>query len=172
MSKVKTSEILTLLKDHRFDEIIDRVQDINQPIDDIRGYTALMYATAYGDEEAIKFLLGNGANPFKEDDYGNSAFSIAFRQELEDIAKEFVLSKANLDTLAKEHNNLAIALCNQDKGNFSYYVASHICTNDSELRTFLGFDNEGAKRCFTYAKDYYELLGDDGTSLLQTYEIE
>jgi ankyrin repeat protein len=167
---MKTSELLRLLKNQKFNDIKKQLTSIDESID-ARGYTILMYATAHRDEEAIKFFLNNGANPFKTDNYGNSAFSIAFSQEMESVAKEFVQVKViSNKKLSEIDTDLIKSLQSQEKGEFAYYIASHICTKNSDLRDSLGISTEGAKTCYNQAKDYYGVLGEDYTSLLGAYE--
>ena len=49
------------------------MEDVNQLLDS-RGYTALMRAVLNYDEEKIDDLLKKGADPFKTNKYGSSAF--------------------------------------------------------------------------------------------------
>ena len=173
MSESKLDEILDLLKDHSYEVINEKFLDIDEP-KDIIGYTALMYAVAYCDKDAINFLLNKGANPFKQDIYGHSALSIAFRQGMEDVARDFVLDKCDkcdFKKLIQTYNELILILGDLKQGNFAYYIASHIYTEDRKLRDFLGFDLSGAKQCFYHAMGYYEDIGEDASPLLSYRQI-
>ena len=168
----KTSEIIELLKTNSYKDIPSKLENIDDPLN-ATGRIALMYATAYREEEAIRFLLENGANAFKENKYGDSAFSIAFEQEMEDIAREFIHDKFKNSkmSLTEDNNELSMILSDINKGKFAYFVASHICATDSKLRDFLGLDSEGARSIYASARIYYQMIGEDDTRLLGCYRI-
>jgi len=65
-------------------------QDIEETSKD--GYTALIYATAKGHEDVVKYLIQQGANTNAVDDIGTSVLSFALKKEEYSIAS--MLKKA------------------------------------------------------------------------------
>jgi ankyrin repeat protein len=58
-----------------------------------RGWTPLMYAALYGDEETVRYLLGKSANPNAQNDDGGTALMYA----ADDEAKTRVLLEGGAD---------------------------------------------------------------------------
>lgn len=161
--KIDAAKELEILLTETHTKCYNTVFDINQKNE--MGKTILMYATIYQSIECIKMLLRYGANPFLTCDFNYSAFYHALRNGDEYIAKKFI-KKLGIKKLKKFPQLLFRLYSQEEKGEFSYFIASNICKNDCILKEILGFDNASACICFNAAKEFYEMLGKDGHELL------
>ncbi|MEH7495552.1 ankyrin repeat domain-containing protein, partial [Neobacillus niacini] len=78
-------EMMELLLDHGADPNLG-LQEIN--------LTPLMIAAKHGDSESVKILLKYKTNPNLQDDFGNTALSIAYSLGFEDVANTLILGGA------------------------------------------------------------------------------
>jgi hypothetical protein len=78
-------EMMELLLDHGADPDLGML-NIN--------LTPIMIAAKSGDAESVKILLNYNANPNLQDDFGNTALSIAYSLGFEDVANTLILGGA------------------------------------------------------------------------------
>ena len=135
------------------------MEDVNQPLDSL-GYTALMYAVIDYDVKKIDDLLEKGADPFKTNKYGGSAFSMTFKYEepfcrLINEARKFLNHKRPENKLKTILNSL------EDDIDFAKFVAIDMIKNEYGMRDFIDYDEEGWKSCFYETKEYCECEGVD-----------
>lgn len=150
-----------IIKHFNFEMLIKFFPEIDKP--DELGKTLLMYAAEAHDTKIAEKLLEKGADPFKTDNSSNSALSIAFRNNYENLAKQFLekkladvntSSKHEIQQIKKELNKI-----NPEKeaSKLSHYIVEHIKTQD--FSEFLGLNNKAVEMCYAEAKNYCDILG-------------
>ena len=145
---------------------IDKITVLAKELNNANVIDELIKATTFPeDKNQIEKLIKLGANPFKWDEFGNSAFSTSLLNNNQAIAKYYLSSKfpEKWQFIEKEINN--------DEKAFCKYIASHIATKDSELRDLLGYNTQAAKICFAEASSYYDVIGEDSSNLFAYYEL-
>ena len=125
-------------------------------------YNELIKHTAYpSDYDAIVDLINKGVNPFECDQFGNSAFSVALRDELLDLAKMFI-KMGNID------------LYNESVGtdnHFVLYIGHSLLIPDSLFLQVSGFDDQARQTCFCEVLDSCARLDEDTSALLNLYNL-
>lgn len=129
------------------------------------GYTKLMYATTYHENQKALKLLDQGANPFKISEFNDSAFFIALRKTNIELVKKFI-QKQNL-SLSLEISKF---LKDANEGELYYRIASDMINEPYELRTQLGLEKT-AHVCFAYATQACETLGVDTSDLFEEIDF-
>jgi len=167
--------VKSLINQDRFDELIKEVGSKSDGIDsqDSMGNTLLMHAVTHQKPLLIEKLLAQHADPFKSDEFGNTAFSIAIRTGQENCVKMFLKTKIKDIEKSPELSQYlpALVYAPQKEKDIDYYIASHICLKESTLRDLLSMDEQSAKICFADASSRCEVLGVDASSLLGMYEL-
>lgn len=134
------------------------MEDVNRPLDSL-GFTALMYAVSNCDEEKIDNLLEKGADPFKTNKYGDSAFSMVFKYELFcnpiNKARKFLAHKRPEGKLKTVLDSL------ENDVEFAKFVATDMIKNEYGLRDLVDYDEDGWKECFYETKEYCHNEGMD-----------
>jgi len=169
---MKVKDFLPLIKEDNAEGIKEKIKekDFDVNSQDNIGYTLLMYAVSYHCPKTIKVLLSLEANPFLTNESGRSAFSIALRENNEDLAAQFL--KLKEEELTKAELSLSKYLDSEEEGGIFYFIASNIGQKSSTLKELLGFDSDAAQICFVEAVRDYEALGKDSSELLKGNGLE
>lgn len=137
----KVSLRCILVKRGNIDKILSMFPEYKKDIDhfDSVGESLLMYATSIGKQDVVTKLLNLGANPFKGNKYGYTAFSMALGNGYEDLAKKFILNKIFEFELTKYSN-------------FGDYIVSQISNKD--LQKYLGLSSREVRTCLEQIQYY------------------
>jgi Ankyrin repeats (3 copies) len=98
---VLSPNVIDLLCSDNVQIIKTMLNETNIDIQDKRGYTALMYAVSYDSNDTVRYLLTQGANPFKNSNYNESACSIALREYHIHYVNDFVQGRFIKDQIEK-----------------------------------------------------------------------
>jgi hypothetical protein len=117
----------------------------------------------------------NVPDPFLYDEYGNSEFSFAIFEGRVALAKQYISEKLKVTNDDQNEYEDIRHLLDLPKPEFYWFIAQNICNKEStsSLNKFLGLQcgDNGAKTLFAEARESYEMLGLDGTDLLDYYLI-
>lgn len=112
--------------------------------------------------EIERLVKDEGCNPFRTNEYGNSAFSTSLRDGNWQLAEWFIqTTKSELYNTLKER-------CH-DGESFCYLICSEILDKNSPLASGLNFDKKDCLTCFSEAIQCYEYLGGDSCNLYDFY---
>lgn len=147
-------------------------QSISEYIDaacDASDSTMFIKAAKHSSTKVIDMLLEKGANPFKANKYGESAFSLLLSHHMEEHAKKCLhqFTKALPSSIASQDSEIILELTkilksNTAPGELEKFIATNICSAQHQaFREMLGYDDQAAKTCFDAALESYKCLGEN-----------
>lgn len=147
-------------------------QSISEYIDapcDVSDSTMLIKAAKHSSTKVINMLLEKGANPFKANKYGESAFSVLLSNHMEEHAKKCLqqFTKTLSSSLSSQDSEIILELTKilESKvtpGELEKFIAANICSSQHQgFREMLGYDDRAAKTCFDAALESYKCLGEN-----------
>jgi len=142
---------VNLIHQEKFQEVLEIYKNEIDKLDDT-GNTLLMYATAHEAKPLIQQLIELGANPFKADKLGNSAFSIAISNRNENIAKIFLKKIISDESVFEEEEH-----------SLPFYI-DELCTKKSAV--ILGVSKAEVEAFCDVAKEYYTSIDLDNVEYL------